>query len=536
MRFHWLTTTLIKTILALCMGLLMLSALSPGRTARAQDDLPPPGPDRFSGQLEQYTAYLWWLTDWDGNEVVCQLTIDHDGLPTADEIYQSCNQKAYDAWRKTKACQEAPCTGYYLHLLRATPAERVVPVTLPAPTIEITVTDCALDPYGRCLTPPTLIMTGIEPIEGYQVTRIAGTIDGTPFTCTTNPCAFALLPTTTQGAYLEFWAYSSYGDSSNIMNARVRVMEEWRDETIGWYVDVLSAQWAGNPLPTCALSWQTFPPTGGLPHWLNTPEESIQLQTELPYYYLAGQLIRRGMVNADACPDKGLLANGNASECGLKLSQSKVTEWQNQFDELIFATAQDVRMPAFLLKNMFSRESQFWPSQFAGERGVGLGQLTEKGADTTLLWNPKFYSTFCPLVLGQQRCALPYSMLATAEKQMLQGALVTRVDATCPTCPLGIDLSEARNSVGIFGEALRAHCEQTGQLIRNVYGQTPGELTSYADMWRFTLVSYNAGVGCLSESVNSVRLQGLALDWFNVSNNLMGICRNAIDYADDMTR
>lgn len=524
-----------KIILALCLVIFALGMSATQQVARAEDG-PPPGPDRYTGRVEQYTAYLWWLTDWDGNEVVCQLVVDHEGLPTANEIYRSCTEKVYTAWSNTKTCAEAPCIGYYLHLLRSAPAERIVPVILPPPTVEITLTDCALDPYGRCLTPPTLVMTGIEPVEGYQVIRIAGTVDGAPFTCESDVCAFALLPTAEQGAYVEFWAYSSYGDSSKPMNARVRVVEEWRDDSPGWYVDVLSAQWVGNPAPTCALSWQTFPPTAGLPRWLTTPETPADLQTELPYYYLAGELIRRGVVDADACPDKGLLANGNASECGLKVAQPEVTLWQNQFDDLIFATAQGVRMPAFLLKNMFSRESQFWPSQFVGERGVGLGQLTEKGADTTLLWNPAFYSAFCPLVLGQTRCDLPYSMLEASEQRMLQGALVTRVDATCPTCPLGIDLQEARDSVSIFGEALRAHCVQTGQLIRNVYGQPPGELTSYENMWRFTLVSYNAGIGCLSESVNSVRLQGLALDWFNVSNNLMGVCRNAINYANDMSR
>lgn len=528
-------TTLLKIYLGLSLVILAWVTLAPQQTAHAQDDAPP-GPDRYTGQIEQYTAYLWWLTNWEGNEVVCQVVVDHEGLPTSSEIYTACGEKVHTAWLNTQACQQTPCTGYYLHLIRSAPAERLVPVVLPPPTVEITLTDCPLDPYGRCLTPPTLIMTGIEPIEGYRVTRIAGRVDGTPFTCESDVCAFALLPTTEQGAYVEFWAYSSYGDSSPLMDARVRVIEEWRDDTPGWYVDVLSAQWVGNPAPTCALSWQTFPPTAGLPRWLTSPQNSAELQTELPYYYLAGQLIQRGAVDASACPDKGLLSNGNASECGLRYAQLDVTLWQNQFDDLIFDTASTVRMPAFLLKNMFSRESQFWPGQFVGERGVGLGQLTEKGADTTLLWNPAFYKDFCPLVLSAQRCALPYSMLKTYEQQMLQGALVSRVDATCPTCPLGIDLQTARNSIAIFGEALRAHCVQTGQLIRNIYGQAPGQLTSYEDMWRFTLVSYNAGVGCLAQSVNAVRTQNQVLDWFNVANNLTGVCRNAINYVNDMSR
>jgi len=54
--------------------------------------------------------------------------------------------------------------------------------------------------------------------------------------------------------------------------------------------------------------------------------------------------------------------------------------------------AKESGVPAHLLKNMwFAKESQFWPGA-SSKTDVGLGQLTEKGADTTLMWNPLFSS------------------------------------------------------------------------------------------------------------------------------------------------
>jgi len=57
---------------------------------------------------------------------------------------------------------------------------------------------------------------------------------------------------------------------------------------------------------------------------------------------------------------------------------------------------------------------------------VGLGQLTEDGADTTLFWNPSFFGQFCPLVLSSEACGKGYLHLDTAEQEMLRSALVVR--------------------------------------------------------------------------------------------------------------
>jgi hypothetical protein len=82
-----------------------------------------------------------------------------------------------------------------------------------------------------------------------------------------------------------------------------------------------------------------------------------------------------------------------------------VIGWQNRFDNLILEVAQETGVPAQMLKKLFARESQFWPALFRQDSDIGLGQLTEDGADTTLLWNASFFEQFCPLVLSPRNAA-----------------------------------------------------------------------------------------------------------------------------------
>jgi hypothetical protein len=59
------------------------------------------------------------------------------------------------------------------------------------------------------------------------------------------------------------------------------------------------------------------------------------------------------------------------------------------------------------------------------------------------LWNPDFFRQFCPLVLNKEYCSLGFGNLEENEQEMLRGALVQKVDASCPGCPAGIDISQA---------------------------------------------------------------------------------------------
>jgi hypothetical protein len=246
-------------------------------------------------------------------------------------------------------------------------------------------------------------------------------------------------------------------------------------------------------------------------------------------------LILQGLVDASACPDGGLSPQDGVNQCGLEKARGAVNEWQDRFDELILTTAHETGVPARLLKNLFARESQFWPG-LLNLTDVGLGQLTEDGADATLFWNSSFYSQFCPLVLSGERCGKGYMHLKEDERLLLRQSLVASVNATCEECPLGLDLTQSDFSVNVFAQTMIANCRQAGQVVRNYTGDAPGNNVSYEDLWKFTLVNYNAGPSCLADAISGAQFNGLELTWENISPYLPPACAQAIDYVNDISK
>lgn len=520
------------------------SGFAPSPTLNAAPKTPP-GPDRYTVITVDYTAYTWWVASWSENEVVCTIVVDHEDFPTLKEVYRACGATIYDKWVDQPPCDQTTrtkdCVGYYIYPVFNKQATKEIPTKLPEATAWITLENCenvSSISTSICESVPSLVITGQEPLPNEGITRIEGTIGNVSFSCDTSVCSVPLTVTDEKGVQVKFWAFSTYGDSSQVLTALVRVIQadEGNPDQFYWYVDVLSSQWQGQPVATCSDSWQVFPPVGGPPAWLSTPKQTEELSSDIPYTYLAANLILQGAVDASTCPDNGLIPGGGANTCGIEAARPAVTEWQNQFDSLILNTAQTTGVPARLLKNLFARESQFWPGIFRVNGDTGLGQLTENGADTTLFWNPSFFTQFCPLVLSSDACSVGYAHLDETDQTMLRGALVGSVNATCTDCPLGLDLSQADFSVTVFAHTLLANCEQAGRIVRNFTGDAPGESVSYEDMWKFTLVNYNAGPGCLGDAIEGASGQGNDLIWENVSAFLPGICTEAIDYVNDISQ
>lgn len=539
---------LILILLVIILPVLLLGSWQPVTSAQAEGA--PSLELRQNTQTVNFTWYDWWMARWENNEVVCRILIEHPGLPNSSEILTACGSQLQIEWKRTQPCQNLAdptgCRGMYLHFLRSFPGKRNVVVTLPDPQVWISLINCNPSPTPNiCTTVPTLLLTGEEPLANEMIIRIQGTINGAAFSCPGNVCTLPLGPTGTQGVTMEFWGDSSHGDSTAHSTALLRVVAQGdfmapeanvQAPQSRWNVDIISSQWRDGTLASCSDTWQVFPDANGPPAWLNTPLKLDNMQSTYSYYYLAGVLIQNGVVNAAACPDGGLASDRIANQCGLEAALPQVQDWQNQFDQEILKTAGDTGIPAQLMKNVFGRESQFWPGLYGSINEAGLGQLTEKGADTLLMWNTDFYDRFCPTVLSSDVCQGGFVFLTTGEQNMLRGALMSQVNASCPDCPLRIDLNQAALSIRIFAESMVATCQQTARIVFNITNHAPGQVSTYVDMWKFTLANYNAGAGCLYDAAKLAWTQDRFLSWDTVSSNFEPACQPAVDYVASISQ
>ncbi|HEX7394967.1 MAG TPA: hypothetical protein VF313_08595, partial [Anaerolineaceae bacterium] len=390
---------LLAILLFVLLPVILLNPWQAAAPARAEQIQAPVQNLRQNTQTVKFTWYDWWMVRWENNQALCRILVEHPGLPYSGEILNACGTQYYAEWKATKPCQNVAdstgCQGMYLHFLRSFDGQRNVDVTLPPPQVWVSLVDCSpIETPNICTKVPTLMLTGEEPLPNEMIIRIQGTVDGEPFSCPGNICLLPLKPTGSQGISIVFWGDSSHGDSTDSFTALVRITAQGdfmapeaspQVDNARWNVDILSSQWRDGTLASCADTWQVFPDSSGPPAWLNTPIQLEDMLSTHSYYYLAGVFIENHIVEASGCPEGGLAATDVANECGLNAALPLVIDWQNRFDSQIFQVSKDTGIPAQLLKNVFGRESQFWPGLYGSINEVGLGQLTDKGADTLLL-------------------------------------------------------------------------------------------------------------------------------------------------------
>lgn len=529
------------TLLSLVMGVLLFSRSYGQQQVSAGEGDPPV---RKAELIVTFTQYQWWLTRWADNQTACAIFVEHEGQPTYLEVLANCGEDLYNEWLTTPACPAAldggdmsTCRGLYVWLATIQPGQRKVTVDLPVPTIWLTLNGCTpTPPKNECRQIPSLVFEAEEPLPNEIITGVHVKVEGSIYDCITPRCEIPMSVTAYNGTDVEFWADSSYGDQSEHFTARVRIVDAGvMPEGRTWYVNVISSQWQGDAtVNSCAATWEAFPPIGDPPHWLSTPLDASALSSNVPFAFLAGQLIQQRIVDATLCEADGLLENGAANACGVEQARGIITDWQNQFDTTIFDVAQRTTIPAQLLKNIFSQESQFWPGEILNEE-YGLGQLNTAGAEGPLVWNPSFFEQFCPLVLHEETCALGYYKIAPEYQDMLKGALATMTNANCADCEQGIDLVHAQSSVEVFAQLVQGNCEQVSYLVYDVTKKSPGSVANYIDLWRFTLVNYNAGPGCLQYALYHSWHNVGNLDWETVADNFPPGCPYAVQYVDRVT-
>lgn len=268
-------------------------------------------------------------------------------------------------------------------------------------------------------------------------------------------------------------------------------------------------------------------------HWLHMPASPDELYTQENYGFLAGELIKAGIVDASDCPLNGLWANGYANACGLEKASDLSIELQNLYNDEILDAGRNIGVPPVMLKQLIRYESQFWPLRW-GPYHFGLSHLTYPGADTALRWSFDLYQDVCQQVYGAP-CSGTFFSQSPTVKQMLAGYLLGMVDATCPECQYGFDEAKAQASIEPIAQTLLSHCQQVHQIIYNVTGQHSSYVVSYPTIWKLTLVNYNAGPHCIYEAVKDA-YAGTSMDYDTIAAKFPeGGCLDGAGYANFIT-
>lgn len=281
------------------------------------------------------------------------------------------------------------------------------------------------------------------------------------------------------------------------------------------------------PVSSCSAAYGGSMPDP-LPAWLQTEMPVTDLATQNRYDLLAGELLKNGIVDGSNCPAGGLYPDGSPNGCGVDTAMPAVMEWQNRYDTAILVSGQTSIVPPALMKAVIAAESQFWPGPNWAKGEIGLGQMTGFGADLLLSYRPGYYRQVCSQALNNEECSKDYSSLSDANRAMLRGLVLKSLDATCASCPGGIDPLKGEVAVSVLAETMAASCTQAGRVFRLATGKPPASLLSYEDFWRFTLANYHSGAGCMFQSLRSV---GNPTSWPAITAGMLEGCKSGAWYV-----
>lgn len=461
----------------------------------------------------------WQLAKWSDGVLVCNLFIDHDQQPNIEEVLDKCGYDVYISWVSTPNCQPAinggnvsQCRGLFLSYEGTAKVLVEELVELPSPTVRVEIDNCT--PGETCDLRPKLNFIGDEPVLAYEITEVHVRIEASEKLCEVQSCLLRMPITDDKGVWVEFWAVSSYGDESDHEFIFLRNVEIGDSDI--YRMDILGDGWA-EYAPSGSTIWYLFPsldhPLTGL---LEQPFISGYLSTTNRYVYLAGNLIYNGYVDASDCPSGGMLKNGAANTCGEIAGAEDVLLWQNQYDDTIYQAALKYNIPARALKGIIAQETQFWPHSESREE-LGLGKITDDGANLLLMWNIEYYLSTCVPLFGELGCAGGYDNLYPAEQEMLRGMALSAV---------GTD-----QEIDLLAATLLASAAQINQLVENVSEKSAREVTTYEDMWEMTIGNYHSGSGCVGTAMQTAWDSNQSMDWETVVGYLLGGCQSAKGYV-----
>jgi len=244
--------------------------------------------------------------------------------------------------------------------------------TLAAATVSGAITCSTPGQNGWCIGPAVLNVSGSEPLSGYSILTIEGTRNSESFACPGDHCSN--VPLSEGSNDFQFWAISSYGDSSAMGSASASV--DTQAPTIsgslsgtqgenGWYTSAVTLSAAAtDPAPGSGIAsfevsadgaaWQ--PCSGSLTlgdgvhtvslrtadaaGWTASAEQTFSVDTQAPQLSadLAGHLVSPGRYNTTAT----LSASGSDTGSGLNRIeyQDNSGGWTTYTDPLVFYNGQ----------------------------------------------------------------------------------------------------------------------------------------------------------------------------------------------------
>lgn len=512
---------LIKFALSTAMVIVLLVNNASYSSARGDNE----GATTTNLRVREYSykslANHWQLVGWETGRKVCDIYTTFSETPDHELILENCGLEIQQQWLQTPLCNidtnqknGSACSGLMMRYVQQVEHEFNVTVEYPTISLKTELRTCL--PGEACSSLPQLKIIGIEPVQGYKITSIHTRIQDYDQICNLATCEIYLPLTGEQGAWLEYWAKSDFGDESEHITIKYRTIHKFDKEDI-YYLDILADEWS-QYAPSGSAIWDMFPPMDTLlPEYLEQPIAAQYLATSNRYVFLAGNLIQQGKIDASACPGRGLAGFGVATTCGEQAAADAVISWQNKYDELIYAAAVRHNIPAYLLKGIIAQESQFWPVS-DDPYELGLGRLTENGLNLILLWNQDYYLKTCIPVLGERSCSAGYASLLQIEQLILRGQLITLI---------GTDAE-----IDLLAAAIEASALQTGQLVRNTVRKYPADATSYVDMWLMTIGNYYAGSGCIDEALKNIARSDLEVNWKQISGYLSSSCQLTQSYVE----
>jgi hypothetical protein len=264
-----------------------------------------------------------------------------------------------------------------------------------------------------------------------------------------------------------------------------------------------------------------------LSEWLKPAGEDMDLNTTNRYDLLSGKLLSSGLVDGSSCPAGGLNPDGSPNACGLNVTRELTITWQNLYDPVILAAAQSNNLPPKVIKAMIAVESQFWPGANSTWGEIGLGQMTEFGADLVLTWRPEYYQGICRQAFGNDGCKTGYLFIDSSTQRLLRGLVLKEIDATCANCLGGVDIERGELAVRVLAETLNASCSQSARVVGLATGKLPSSLMSYEDYWRLVLANYHAGAGCVYQALRNT---GNPNSWSSIASNFSRGCASGAEY------